>query len=181
MTTPTLDQLCSHFSFQSRCDWAHHLESLTIFATGFSFLDVFCPFLPKTESGIVSSVPVNLPQPSKCYTNKLRNKVKNQAKTKSTLHLINIADWLIHQYNSWPQFLVSDSVLLLLFGPKSLIGNIILISIVGDRGSRNRKSMSLESEKPRFKFWICHSLPVWIQVSYLTSQSLNILICKLEL
>lgn len=114
-------------------------------------------------------------------TNKLRNKVKNQAKTKSALHLINIADWLIHQYNSWPQFLVSDSVLLLLFGPKSLIGNIILISIVGDRGSHNRKSMSLESEKPRFKFWICHSLPVWIQVSYLTSQSLNILICKLEL
>ena len=151
---------CSSFSFQSCRDW-------TIFSSGLSFV-CFLPFLPQTESGTISSVPVNPPQLSACYTNKQRKEWRGKLRQRLNpfalsyhcllsgrprgIVALDQYCWLIITSKTWPQLLMSASVLLLLFGSKSLIGNIILIPIDDDIGSHSRESMNLESEKPRCNF-----------------------------
>lgn len=125
--------------------------------------------------------------------NNWRSEVKNQTKRNpicfelplfiqwKTLDTVafdeySMADWATHHCNGWSQLLMKTPVFLLLFGARSHLGNIILICIHG-----NRRSMSIESEKPRFKFWNCNLLPVCPWATYVASQSLSNLICKLEL
>lgn len=129
-------------------------------------LYVFCPFSPRLRVGsfhlflwtLHSSM--NVIQTNEGMKRKLRQRLNPLALSYHCLLsgrprgivALDQYCWLIISSKTWPQFLMSASVLLLLFGSKSLFGNIILIPIDGDRGSHSRESMNLESEKPRFNF-----------------------------